>query len=78
MTLNNGHFKVHLNNENMLVWPVMFVYPEYGQTDFIQAFEEDCSLGAMLQSMFEERPPWDEESKVGFFEVFRSDQTISV
>ena len=45
----------------------MFVYPEYGQTDFIQEFEEDCSLGAMLQSMFEEQPPWDEESKVGLF-----------
>jgi len=55
--------KVHLNDEGVLNWPVMFVYPEYGQTDFIQEFAEDVTLGTMLTEMFQERPPWDEENK---------------
>ena len=32
--------KVHLDTEGNLVWPVIFLYPEYGQTDFIAAFSE--------------------------------------
>ena len=50
----------------MLVWPVMFVYPEYGQTDFVQQFQEDITLGTMLTELFPEgepSPPWDLEQK---------------
>lgn len=36
---SGGH--VHLNESGQLVWPVLFVYPEYGQTDFIEAFNEN-------------------------------------
>lgn len=32
--------KVHFENDS-LVWPVMFLYPEFGETDFIQEFHED-------------------------------------
>lgn len=32
--------KVHLDTDGNLVWPVIFLYPEYGQTDFIAAFNE--------------------------------------
>lgn len=52
-----------MNDDGVLIWPVMFVYPEYGQTDFIQAFPEDVTLGSMLTEMFQERPPWDQEGK---------------
>ena len=24
-----------------IIWPVVFLYPEYGQTDFIQSFDEN-------------------------------------
>ena len=43
-----------MNDDGVLNWPVMFVYPEYGQTDFIQAFAEDVTLGSMLTEMFQE------------------------
>ena len=33
--------KVHLDPEGGLVWPVMFLYPEHGQSDLIAAFHED-------------------------------------
>ena len=32
--------RVHLVNES-LIWPVLFLYPEFGETDFIQEFHED-------------------------------------
>ena len=32
--------KVVLNADNVLQWPVLFLYPEYGETDFIEAFDE--------------------------------------
>lgn len=43
--LNNQHTpgkgQVILDNDGILHWPVLFVYPEYGQTDFIEAFNEN-------------------------------------
>ncbi len=36
--------KVRLDDEGKLHWPVMFLYPEYGQTDLIEAFSEDVRL----------------------------------
>lgn len=32
--------RVHLVGDS-LVWPVLFLYPEYGETDFVQEFHED-------------------------------------
>ena len=32
--------KVHLDADGNLVWPVLLLYPEHGQTDFIAAFSE--------------------------------------
>ena len=33
--------KVHLDGQDQLIWPVLLLYPEYGQTDFIAAFNEN-------------------------------------
>jgi tetratricopeptide (TPR) repeat protein len=32
---------VHFDDEGFLVWPVIFLYPEYGQTDLVQSFHEN-------------------------------------
>lgn len=32
--------RVHFDEKNKLVWPVMILYPETQQTDFIQNFHE--------------------------------------
>lgn len=34
--------RVHIV-DNCLVWPVMILYPECGETDFIQEFHEDST-----------------------------------
>jgi hypothetical protein len=34
--------KVHFDENSKLVWPVIILYPEMQQTDFIQNFHEDA------------------------------------
>ncbi|CAF1076535.1 unnamed protein product [Rotaria sordida] len=55
---------VQLNESNqLLTFPVVFLYPEYIQTDYIKEFHENTKLSDQLSVMFESRPPWDEEGK---------------
>ena len=43
--LHNQHIpgkgQVILDDDGVLHWPVTFIYPEHGQTDFIEAFNEN-------------------------------------
>eukprot|EP00095_Tigriopus_kingsejongensis_P000949 snap_masked-scaffold360_size197209-processed-gene-0.15 protein:Tk00949 transcript:snap_masked-scaffold360_size197209-processed-gene-0.15-mRNA-1 annotation:"tetratricopeptide repeat protein 4" len=50
----------------VLVWPALFIYPEHGETDFVEAFEENQIFADHLQAMFgPEAPsaPWDLDHK---------------
>jgi len=57
--------RVHLVQEEdqaLLVWPVLFLYPEFGETDFIQEFVENEQFSDHLEMMFgdlDARPGWD-------------------
>ncbi|GAB6026540.1 tetratricopeptide repeat, variant 2 [Chamberlinius hualienensis] len=58
--------KVHLNETGHLIWPVLLMYPEYGQTDFIQQFNENDCFAVHLETMFgdmSEKPSWDSDGK---------------
>ncbi|KAL6458155.1 hypothetical protein MHYP_G00333850 [Metynnis hypsauchen] len=56
--------QVYLDEQGVLHWPVLFLYPEYRQTDFISAFCENSSFIDHLVVMFgEELPPWDTDRK---------------
>ncbi|XP_076622271.1 DNA polymerase interacting tpr containing protein of 47kD [Colletes latitarsis] len=55
--------RVHLDAENKLVWPVMILYPETKQTDFIQNFHESTLLIEQLEQLFNEPPEWDSERR---------------
>ncbi|CAB3988753.1 tetratricopeptide repeat 4 [Paramuricea clavata] len=66
--LNNQHIpgkgQVTLDDDGVLHWPVLFVYPEYGQTDFIEAFNENLRFSDNLQVMFSSQDvPWDVDRK---------------
>lgn len=69
---------VHLVESNdgksVLVWPVLFLYPEHGETDFIEEFTESDTVDDHLCLMFNqsEPPPWDIEGK------YRSAESINV
>ena len=53
--LNNEQFlgssRVILDDNGVLHWPVLFVYPEHGQTDFIEAFNENQRLVATVHDI---------------------------
>ncbi|XP_042318542.1 tetratricopeptide repeat protein 4 isoform X2 [Sceloporus undulatus] len=55
--------KVCLQEDGSLTWPVLFLYPEHGQSDFISTFHEESRFVDHLVVMFEELPPWDLERK---------------
>lgn len=56
---------VSLTEDGSLTWPVIFMYPEYGQTDFIQAFHEDDKFIDQLVVLFDSgnSPAWDVKGK---------------
>jgi len=45
-----------------LVWPVIFLYPSYGQSDFIRDFDERATFQDELATIFEQPAPWDTEN----------------
>ncbi|KAM7324601.1 hypothetical protein ACRRTK_016906 [Alexandromys fortis] len=55
--------RLSLDNQGRLSWPVLFLYPEYAQSDFISAFHEDSRFIDHLMAMFSEAPCWDSEQK---------------
>lgn len=56
--------QVFLDENGSLHWPVLFLYPEHQQSDFISAFCESSRFTDHLELMFgEERPPWDADRK---------------
>lgn len=56
--------QVFLDEQRSLHWPVLFLYPEHQQSDFISAFCENNSFSDHLSVMFgEELPPWDTDRK---------------
>jgi len=55
---------VQLNeSDQTLTFPVVFLYPEYVQTDYIKEFHENTRLIDQLATIFESRAPWDEDGK---------------
>ncbi|RWS16435.1 tetratricopeptide repeat containing cytosolic Fe-S cluster assembly factor-like protein [Dinothrombium tinctorium] len=57
---------VIISESGDLIWPVLFVYPEYGQTDFIESFNENDTFISHLEVMFgdeDNAPNWDKYKK---------------
>ncbi|KAM4629015.1 tetratricopeptide repeat protein 4 [Polymixia lowei] len=56
--------RVFLDEQGSLHWPVLFLYPEHQQSDFISAFCDGSCVMDHLAVMFgEELPPWDADRK---------------
>lgn len=57
--------KVFLDDQKLLHWPVMLMYPEHQQSDYIKDFCEGHSFEAHLANMFgpADRLPWDVANK---------------
>ncbi|XP_019598421.2 tetratricopeptide repeat protein 4 isoform X1 [Rhinolophus sinicus] len=55
--------RLSVDDQGRLSWPVLFLYPEYAQSDFIATFHEDSRFVDHLMVMFVETPSWDLERK---------------
>ena len=56
--------QVCLSSDGVLLWPVMLLYPEYSETDFIEAFSELSLFAEHFEVMFgAEKPAWDVDNK---------------
>ncbi|XP_029002424.1 tetratricopeptide repeat protein 4 [Betta splendens] len=56
--------QVFRDEQGSLHWPVLFLYPEHQQSDFISAFcESNCFLDHLAVMFGEEPPPWDTDRK---------------
>ena len=50
-----GEGRVHINSNGELVWPVMFLYPEHGQCDYIIAFNENSRFELNIYKTLQRR-----------------------
>ncbi|XP_054459168.1 tetratricopeptide repeat protein 4 [Anoplopoma fimbria] len=56
--------QVFVDEQSCLHWPVLFLYPEHRQTDFISDFSENnCFIDHLAVMFGEELPPWDADRK---------------
>lgn len=64
-----GHYDSTINidvDTGALIYPILFLYPLDGQSDFIQSSHESVPLSAYLDQMFPPKaasPPWDTNKK---------------
>jgi len=49
--------------DRTLLFPVVFLYPEFGQTDYIEKFSEQTRIVDQLETMFSSVPAWDNDRK---------------
>jgi tetratricopeptide (TPR) repeat protein len=50
---------VTLNDDDTLSWPVLFLYPEFGQSDYVQSFNENDIFIDQISTILSTPPPWD-------------------
>ncbi|OAQ30722.1 hypothetical protein K457DRAFT_420947 [Linnemannia elongata AG-77] len=56
--------EIQLDQElDQLTVPTFFLYPEHNESDLIQAFNEQDTIGEQLAEIFYEAAPWDPEHK---------------
>ncbi|KAJ3275858.1 hypothetical protein HDV01_006724 [Terramyces sp. JEL0728] len=52
--------KIQIDGDR-LTFPVVFLYPEFSQSDTISAFHEDDTFYSHFENMFSEPAPWDHD-----------------
>jgi hypothetical protein len=75
--MSKSDVKISLDDQGRLHWPVIFLYPEYQQSDLITDFMEDEIFQVHLENMFpstqlEPAVPWDKRCiyKAKYLELY--------
>lgn len=58
-TVGNPGPKPTIQPNGAWAWPVLFMYPEHAQSDFVKEFAESTRFRDMLGTMFATAPDWD-------------------
>lgn len=58
-----GQYRIAVDTDGSLNWPVMLLYPETQQSDLIAAFNENSLLQDQLEVVLSDPPAWDTEGK---------------
>ena len=53
-------YRIHLDTDGELGFPVIFLYPEFNQSDVISSFREQDTFYSHFELMFEIAAPWDQ------------------
>lgn len=48
--------------EELLVTPMLFIYPEFGQFDYVGESSEDIVIWEIFEQVFQAGLPWDEKN----------------
>ena len=54
-------FKIYVDEDDKLHFPVLLLYDEYMATDFVQDWQEDITFRKALNPVFACSPDWDKE-----------------
>jgi hypothetical protein len=57
---SDSSVKYDMENDQLL-WPVFFLYPEFKESDFIESCGDRTTFLDHIQVMFEQPAPWDPE-----------------
>jgi len=49
------------NDAQLIVTPIIFLYPEFGQFDYIEEASDDIQLWAIFEEIFKAGLPWDQK-----------------
>lgn len=56
---SHGEPRPWIDNEGVLHWRVLILYPEVGQSDILQDVPEEATIGAVLDTLLQQPPAWD-------------------
>lgn len=60
---HGAHTMKYNKESDIMTFPVIFIYPEYNQSDLIDAFEENARFSNHFDVIFSEKAPWDVNNK---------------
>lgn len=54
-----SHQMVYLDERDLLQWPLLIQYPEFGQVDFLKDCCEESTLSQVLEAVFQQPAEWN-------------------
>lgn len=63
---NDQDYRISIDENNRLLWPVIFFYAQVDQKDYVFKFHEDVTIKEQLEEILQEPPSWDTKNQYTF------------